>query len=383
MGRFMLILLRADNSEESVRREKEMLEWMGGEAIESYFCRVRLPFDAFGATAGSIGVTATPALILVRDAFPLPIEMRIIETLQDPSSREEVAAFIDRATLGRMRTQSDQVPYFVVPDANPADLFVEGEKRHREGDRAAALEILLAASRTVTESSLELRARIHAEFGSVAYEIGEFGKALAAYQEAIRYPRWSEDDRSALLYQIALLLNDAGMNEAAAKAIIESVSLESNPAQKEKKNEISNAIKGQLFVLAGMGYPGVVGYSSPRGGGETSKDRGDPALSHDDRLKTVGADLARIEDRLRAYLQKEGRFPDHLGQLPTEEPLLSFSDPFLEGSDYRYLRYEDPEEAILYSVGPDGVDQFGEEVYDPSSGAEGPGDIVRRLKPDD
>ena len=82
---------------------------------------------------------------------------------------------------------------------------------------------------------------------------------------------------------------------------------------------------------------------------------------------------------LETYHTDNGRYPASLEELTSPNkytgtvPIDPFSD---KGETLRYIVNSDGSECVIYSVGPDGVDTQGVDVYDPSNGLISEGDIV-------
>lgn len=83
--------------------------------------------------------------------------------------------------------------------------------------------------------------------------------------------------------------------------------------------------------------------------------------------------LERTGEALEAFSAAEGRYPDDLAELIPRELAALPHDPWAEGTPLRYVAPPaNPDGRILYSIGPDGLDQRGT-PRDPVTGA---GDLV-------
>lgn len=83
--------------------------------------------------------------------------------------------------------------------------------------------------------------------------------------------------------------------------------------------------------------------------------------------------LERTGEALEAFSAREGHYPDELSELVPRELAALPPDPWAEGAPLRYAAPPgNPDGRILYSLGPDGLDQRGA-PRDPISGA---GDLV-------
>lgn len=116
------------------------------------------------------------------------------------------------------------------------------------------------------------------------------------------------------------------------------------------------------------------------------------------RVSRAKADLRSIHTAMESYHIDHETYPDFMFSLTTPIAYLStyFHDPFADvkaevaeegvaqpdpGPGYVKKRFAQDYSAIyLYSVGPDGIDQQGELVYDPTNGTVSAGDIVRTIK---
>jgi len=100
-------------------------------------------------------------------------------------------------------------------------------------------------------------------------------------------------------------------------------------------------------------------------------------------LARARSDLRSLHTALEAYRVDNDTYPDNLLVITTPIAYLStwLPDPFAEpGPEYLKMRFTPDWSAIrLYSVGPDGIDDQGEFVYDPTNGTISEGDIVRTV----
>ena len=139
--------------------------------------------------------------------------------------------------------------------------------------------------------------------------------------------------------------------------------LETDPERLSELEEERKAFEAGLYVLAGRGYPGV-GLEPPQGAGAGIEDSTqEPQLSFDEKVRKARTDLDVLEAVLIKVFETEGVFPEFLDEIPELQPSEEKipTDPFSPfGLPYQYLHLQDPEDYILYSIGPDGRDQFGE-----------------------
>ncbi len=87
---------------------------------------------------------------------------------------------------------------------------------------------------------------------------------------------------------------------------------------------------------------------------------------HQARLDQADRDLNMLSDRLKDYNNKEGHYPLYLEALVEEGRLETLPvDPFSRKKEpYRYLNLNDEKHVVVYSVGPDGRDDFsGNDIY--------------------
>jgi type II secretory pathway pseudopilin PulG len=83
--------------------------------------------------------------------------------------------------------------------------------------------------------------------------------------------------------------------------------------------------------------------------------------------RTQNAMLA-LAVALRLYKLEQGRYPDTLSELQTKRFPMLAHDPFAGGAPFRYRKQG--ETFVLYSIGPDGVDDLGKPIQNPDSGAQ-------------
>ena len=104
-----------------------------------------------------------------------------------------------------------------------------------------------------------------------------------------------------------------------------------------------------------------------------------------EKIDKVKSQLRNLEVSMEAYCIDNNTYPGTLTSLTTP---IAYTrripeDPFalLEPGATVRLNVDTPDfHPIVYSVGPDGVDQKGEVVYNPEKGIKSEGDIIRRLE---
>ena len=340
-----------------------------------------------------LGVREVLSLLVVGEPNGLPVEARVLGVLGDIDEREKVVAFLKKGLSGEsMRTTGcvGEPASFV---GSVTELLEMASDADESDNLREACAILEAASKQAQATDSKVKRGIAMKLADFSYERGDLPSAVRHYRRSIELLDTTVDRerRQHLFYRLALLLNDIGENEEAGRAMEEALGLESDPEERGRLEEIREAIAANFFVLAQMNYPGV-GDRSP-GGGKPPEEEEDNR-SFEERLKAALADLDELVIHLLRNQEAKGRFPDFLDALPgyqleanlTREPTLTEvisgvpvpRDPFAKGIPYRYLHLEDPEDFVLYSVGPDRRDDGGELDYDESAGEEGKGDIVRR-----
>ena len=111
----------------------------------------------------------------------------------------------------------------------------------------------------------------------------------------------------------------------------------------------------------------------------------DPEYSGDERVAAALQGLRAVAGAMEGHKIDNNAYPKTLFQLTTPVAYLSAlpEDPFATSDTQKLLHWKpDAKPApLLYSVGPDRLDQGGALVYDPTNGATSAGDIVRALKP--
>lgn len=378
----LLFLAAKKDSQTASAAEKVLSSKRVGELL-TYYCRVRLSLEDFAATARSIGISQTPALVLIGPDPSRPIESRMMGFLENLESEKRVAAFLEASLKAESPQDALESISALAQIGSATELLDAADKAREAKNLRKAYKLVEAASAAADPGNWGLLLLIHIKRADMAYEAGEFIAAIDSYRRALQLLRrtGSKTDALRLYDRLALLLNDQMENEAALKAMDEAILLAEDPKRKKELLEARQAMEGSLFVLAARGYPGVTGWTD----GVVSEaakeeDLGDPALSFEDRLKKVQTDLDGLAGQLGKWFEDHKRFPDTLTSLGGAEG-DSLQDPFFHESRYRYLHFEDPEDYVLYSIGPDGKDQSGEVEYDPSQGPSGEGDIVRRFLP--
>jgi len=365
------------------RFERGMMGWKGMRQILESYCKVYLQADENREFLQSLGVTVAPCLVLIGTDPLAKVEDRVIGILEDVRERESVVSFLQRGLLEATLGEGEGTPrkaFRVVRSVT--DLVEAAAEADRDDEPLQAIQLLAEAAQHVTSSTGEASRNLFEKLADLCYEIGDLEKALKYYRLASEALVGSETEEKALLvlYRLALLLNDVGDNEAAAEIMEKRIALEKDPESKKRLQELREAIEAGLFVLADMGYPGVGERLFGGGGAKAKVASGTENLSFEDRLNKAKNDLDRLQTLLGEHFRNTGRYPDYLEDLigleSTEEKLPT--DPFLESSNYHYLHFENPEDYSLYSVGPDGMDDWGDLGFDPKEGERGKGDIVRK-----
>ncbi len=93
----------------------------------------------------------------------------------------------------------------------------------------------------------------------------------------------------------------------------------------------------------------------------------------------IRSDLRTLATSLVAYCVDNNTYPPNLHVLTTPIAYAVqewLTDPYTGQNEYGYEQRKDIG-WILWSIGPDGEDQGGEEVYEESKGLESSGDIIR------
>lgn len=89
-------------------------------------------------------------------------------------------------------------------------------------------------------------------------------------------------------------------------------------------------------------------------------------------------EMRSIATAVESYFVDWNTYPPDLAVTTTPIAYMTriFKDPFTKNSEYGY-RLDDQKGWVVWSIGPDGEDDFGEKSYDPGSGTFSDGDIVR------
>lgn len=381
-GKPILILVWMDSDSRTQRLEKNLAGWTGVKEALAAYCKVHLPVEANRDFVNSLGVTRAPCLVSIASDPLRPVKNRVTGILEDLEESQSVLAFLQLSILGEMMGEapahsSEPAPLRLL---SATELLQEAERADAADRPLEALEMYQEAVDKIPSASRETRRDLYIKIGDLAYALGQLQEALDAYREAEELLLVSERGEDVLraLYWLALLLNDAGDNEAAVKAIDERIESEQDPEEIERLKKIKAAIEVGLFVLADMGYPGA-GARLP-GGDSAREDLGDPDLSFEERLAQANGDLDRLASLLDKRFVEKGTYPEFLDEIPDLTPPEEKApkDPFFKDSFYHYLHFQDPEGYVLYSIGPDGMDQTGLEEFDPQEGEEGKGDLIRK-----
>ncbi|MBW3624710.1 MAG: hypothetical protein KY468_15000 [Armatimonadetes bacterium] len=85
---------------------------------------------------------------------------------------------------------------------------------------------------------------------------------------------------------------------------------------------------------------------------------------HKRRVQETQAALGKAQNALYVYLYERHSFPGTLEELVPDYLNKVPDDPFAKGKSLRYIPLKD--DFLLYSVGPDGKDDGGRPINDPS-----------------
>jgi hypothetical protein len=90
------------------------------------------------------------------------------------------------------------------------------------------------------------------------------------------------------------------------------------------------------------------------------------------------SEMRSIATAVESYFVDWNTYPPDLTVTTTPIAYMTkmFKDPFTKDTEYGY-RLDDQKGWIVWSIGPDGEDDFGEKGYDPGRGTFSVGDIVR------
>ena len=109
------------------------------------------------------------------------------------------------------------------------------------------------------------------------------------------------------------------------------------------------------------------------------------ANSSDEKLTATLDTLRGCAVAMNAHLIDTNSYPKTLDQMTTPVAFLSGlpEDPYATSGSLKTIHWKpDAKPApLLYSIGPDRIDQGGEIAYDPTNGTTSSGDIIRALKP--
>ncbi|MCG3197428.1 MAG: hypothetical protein GHCLOJNM_01914 [bacterium] len=372
-----LILVWADWSTDSLAVEGRFRRWRGVREILSMFCKVCLNLETNREAVSGLPVRSVPALVLLDTRTDAPLAKRVVSVLDELDERERVLAFLEAGFETDLRG-GETVEFATGEVKSVTSLIEEAELARRLSDAKRAESLLEQAYKAGASGETKLRRGIARKRGDLAYETSRFEDAIRRYREAwdLSVKGATDEETVHVLVRLALLLNDRSENEEASRLLEEALRKVQEAADRERLDRYRAAVRGGLFVLAGEGYPGV------RGGGGIAKepeDLGDPSLSYEERLRKANEDLDHLAAMLAEAFQAKGGYPDQIFRL-FEDPkaVEAFRDPFLFGSEYHYLHFEEPEDFLLYSIGPDGMDQMGEVDFNPSEGEKGQGDLTRR-----
>jgi tetratricopeptide (TPR) repeat protein len=379
-GKTILLLVWTRRDERVERLERDLQRWQGVPELLDSFCKVHLQTESNRSLVSELGVTRTPCLVLVGSDISRRTGDRVTGILDETGESEAVVSFQRRGLALDLSSTAILDSGSASQDSN-LEAIDRAERAEKGGDPFESLRLLEELNDSIPSSSPEIKRKVLVKLADLSYGVGDLKRAGFHYRRAAVDLVESDTGTEALhvLYQLALLLNDAGQNREAGRTIKKRIDRETDPEEKQRLERIRDGIAGGLFVLAEMGYPGV-GARLGGGGASPPEDLGDSSLSFEERVEKAGSDLEKMKDSLERWFRQTGKYPDYLEDLPAADlPEGGLpEDPFLEGSPYRYLHFEEPEDFLLYSIGPDGEDQFGDSECKPSEGEKGKGDIVRR-----
>jgi tetratricopeptide (TPR) repeat protein len=386
----LLIFVYRDYNSEVEAFEKDLSRWTEIPELLPSYCKVALNVQDNREFLSKAGVRSAPCLVAFSEDVLSPLEDRVVGYHLEIGEREALVQFLRESLLTTtlsLFSEAEAEALAAGPAPTSASEFFEAAMDAREGgDPVSALQYLREAADRIDSTTSELGRKTVLELADLLYSLGSLEEALAAYQKADDALDSATGDETVTFhvrYRVVMLLNDVGQNEEALE-YLESCQTVAPTEEAEHLSEVGEMIRAGYFVLADQGYPGVGGMETLAGGGspvtEEKQDRGDPKLSYEQRLERANSDLDRIAGMLKKSFEVTGEYPDYLDNLPALDPQAEDfpTDPFFHESPYRYLHFENPEEYVLYSVGPDGNDQWGEMEFDPAQGEEGEGDILRR-----
>lgn len=103
----------------------------------------------------------------------------------------------------------------------------------------------------------------------------------------------------------------------------------------------------------------------------------DETMIHQQTYETTIRALWDFKQAITSYEKDNGEYPEHLNNLTTPVQYLTVlqPDPYsVSGRQFGYFHAKN--DYVIYSIGPDRVDNRGRMVYLPTSGIFGKGDII-------
>ncbi len=381
-GRPLLVVFWSNPNRDTERLENDLKRWKGIPEVLVSYVTVVLKVEENRKLASACQIFSVPSFALIGNSDRPEISERVTGILENTENREEVlrflqtGAFMDTLDPGALLAEAAQVKS-VTQLLHQAELDLDLRKYDE------VFEALENAVRLLPSGTSELHLKVHLNLADLNYRAGKFEEAIDSYRMALESLPDGQQLKVALhiFSRLALLLNDQGNNEEARNFLDRELELESDPERLSGIEEKQKAFAAGLYVLAGQGYPGV-GLEPPEVAGVgVEGSTGESEEPFEDKIKKVQTDLDFLESVLKKVFDTEGSFPDFLDEIPDLQPADEKIpiDPFSRFDlSYQYLHLQNPEDYILYSVGPDGEDQYGEKIFVNEAGDSGPGDIVRR-----
>ncbi|MCB9782502.1 MAG: tetratricopeptide repeat protein [Candidatus Omnitrophica bacterium] len=382
-GQTILILFWSAPNRDTENLERNLNRWASVPELLASYIKVSLRVEDHRDLAVACGIQSVPSLALIGKSKNPNLKERVLGVLEKTDSREQVAKFLETGAI--MNTLNPMELLAEEAEVNSVTQLV----RQAEADLQLrkyndVFQGLEQAVHLLPQGTSEQHLRLHLKLADLYYKSGRFDEAIDRYREALKSLEKNRDPETALhiFIRLALLLNDQGENEEAVDFLDQAMEFEKDPENVSEHEEERKAFLAGLYVLAGRGYPGV-GLEPPLGGGAGVEEATEESeLGFEEKMEKVSKDLDQLEAILKQAIERDGAFPNFLDELPELEPADEKvpKDPFTPGFPYLYLHLENPEDYVLYSVGPDGEDQFGEEVFAPEKGSDGKGDVVRRFR---
>lgn len=117
------------------------------------------------------------------------------------------------------------------------------------------------------------------------------------------------------------------------------------------------------------------------GGGIAVIGLGNPGKTKEDTVYRVGSDLRSTAIAIHTYYVDWNAYPPSENALTTPVAYMTspFPDYFSEGQN---LKIVNADQVFIYSVGPDGIDDRANLIYDPQNGIDSRGDMIWFINPD-